>query len=158
MRILDTTGAERAETAETLADLGTLTPETIRTVHHEADSGTPEVGHYEVTVEYPATGGREVVWIVDTPAVPPTDEWWETETILRFVPYADAELASRRIAELTTQLRATDGEVLDALEAMFTAQTPADALAAVASAAETITETLAARRDLRARIAAIKEG
>lgn len=158
MRIIDTTGAERTETAEELAALGTLTPETINAVRHDADPGTPEVGHYEVTAEYPATGGREVVWIVDTPAVPPADAWWETETVLRFVPYADAELAARRIAELTAELRTTDGEVLDALEALFTAQTPADALAAIAAAAETITETLAARRDLRARIAAIKEG
>lgn len=156
MRILDENGKELIESAE-LHETGRLARETIQTVFHEAVAAVEEIGHYETTAEYP-NGGREGQWVVDTPAVPPTDEWWETETILRFVPYADAELASRRIAELTTQLRATDGEVLDALEAMFTAQTPADALAAVASAAETITETLAARRDLRARIAAIKEG
>lgn len=157
MKILDMTGAERAESTEELAELGTLTPETIRTVYHAASPGVPEIGHYETTREYPATGGREVVWVVDIPGTPPTTEWWEEETILRFVPYADAELTARRIDALTDDLRATDTAVLDALETLLTADSPTALIAALTAAGAEISETLAERSALRARIAQLKE-
>lgn len=157
MRILDMAGAERAESAEELAELGTLSPETIRTAYHAADPGIPETGHYETLREFPATGGREVIWVVDTPGTPPTAEWWEEETVLRFVPYADAELSARRIDALTTALRATDPVVLDALEALLTADSPTALIAALNAAGAELADTLAERRALRARIAQIKE-
>lgn len=157
MRILDMTGAERAESTEELAELGTLTPETIHTVYHEATPGVPETGHYETTREYPATGGREVIWIVDTPGIPPADEWWETEDILRFAPFAASELAARRIAALTTELRSTDANVLDALEGLLAADSPAALIAALTAAGAELAEILAERRALRACIAQLKE-
>lgn len=150
MRILDENGKELIESAE-LHETGRLARETIQTVFHEAVAAVEEIGHYETTAEYP-NGGKEVQWVVDTPAVPPTDEWWETETILRFVPYADAELASRRIAELTAQLRATDGEVLDALEALLGCTTLEGFLSVMLAAAGSLKETLDARAALRAEI------
>lgn len=149
MRILNLDGTERAETAEALAPLGTLAPETINTVYHEAEPGTPGAGHYETVAEYPG-GGRDVVWVVDDPGVPPTEAWWETEQILRFTPFTDAEVKARQIETLTAQLRAADAEMLDALEALMACD--------LAAAGGTVAQLAAQRSALRETIAALKEG
>lgn len=150
MRILDENGKELIESVE-LHETGRLARETIQTVFHEAVDAVEEVGHYETTAEYP-NGGKEVQWVVDTPAVPAAEAYWETEDILRFVPFTDAEIVARRIAELTAQLRATDGEVLDALEGLLSCTTLEGFLSAMLAAAGSLKETLDARAALRAEI------
>lgn len=91
MRILDENGAVLdSPNLET----GYLLPEKRLIAHHPAQPGTEEVGHYEVTAEYP-NGGKDVQWIVDIPGVPAKDAWDEYEDILRFIPYSPEELAER---------------------------------------------------------------
>lgn len=155
MRILDESGRELVESAQ-LHETGRLARETIQTVFHAAVEAVEEVGHYETTAEFP-NGGREVQWVVDTPGRAAAEAYWETEDILRFVPYTAAELAARRITELTAELRGTDTNVLEALEGLLAATTPTDFIASLMAAAEKLKDTLAARAALRERIAQIKE-
>lgn len=73
-----------------------------------------------------------------------------------------AQEAARELAEsiaaLTARLRATDSTVLEALEAIFTATSPAELITALASAAEGLKDTLTSRAALRAEIAALTAG
>ena len=69
---------------------GWLRDET-RTIHHEAVQGVKEVGHYETVFEYD-NGGKDVVWVVDTPGVEARDEWYETQVCQVYVPYTQEEL------------------------------------------------------------------
>lgn len=150
MRILDENGKELIESVE-LYKTGRLVRETIQTVFHEAAEPIKEIGHYETTAEYP-NGGKEVQWVVDTPAVPPMEAYWETESIFRFIPYTDAEMAAHHIADLTAQLRATDTTVLEALEGLLGCTTLDGFLAAMLTVAGVLKETLDARAALRAEI------
>ena len=92
MRILDINGEERTDAD---SELGRTEEETIVIAHHEAVEAVEEVGHYEVIAEYP-NGGRDVAWVVDVPGVEAAPAWDETETILRFTPYTEEELAARQ--------------------------------------------------------------
>lgn len=64
---------------------------------------------------------------------------------------------ARRIADLSAELRGTDASVLEALEGLLTATTPADFIAALTVAADGLKDTLAARTKLRERIEALKK-
>lgn len=150
MRILDENGSELTGSAE-LQERGRLVQETIQTVFHEAVEAIEEVGHYETVAEYP-NGGRDVQWVVDTPGRKAAAEYWETEEILRFVPFTDAELAAHQIDALTAQLRATDTAVLEAVETMLGCTTLEGLLAAMLTAARNLKETLDARAALRSEI------
>ena len=48
--------------------------------HHPAVEAAAETGHMETLEEYPATGGRDVRWVVDTPGTDAREAWDEEET------------------------------------------------------------------------------
>lgn len=62
--------------------------------HHPAVEAAAETGHMETLGEYPATGGRDVRWVVDTPGVDAQEAWDEEETYTEYVRYTEEELAA----------------------------------------------------------------
>ena len=90
MRILDENNVEI--TAPDLT-LGHLVEEEVFVAHHPAVEEVPEQWHYETIKEYPG-GGKDVVKVVDVPGVEAKDAWDEYETIKRYVPYTEEELAA----------------------------------------------------------------
>lgn len=114
MRILDMNGIELDS-----PDLsrGYLTEEEILIAHHDAVEAVQEQWHYEITAVY-HNGGKDVAKVVDVPGVAAKDAWDEYETIQRYIPYTEEELAAQaeatnkeknllaRVAELEEQLAA----------------------------------------------------
>ena len=90
MRILDENNVEI--TAPDLT-LGHLVEEEVFVTHHPAVEEVREQWHYETIQEYPG-GGRDVVKVIDVPGVEAKDAWDEYETIKRYVPYTEEELAA----------------------------------------------------------------
>lgn len=90
MRILDENNVEI--TAPDLT-LGHLVKEEVFVAHHPAVEAVREQWHYETVYEY-LNGGRDVVKVVDVPGVEAKESWDEYETILRYVPYTEEELAA----------------------------------------------------------------
>ena len=90
MRILDENNVEI--TSPDLS-LGHLVEEEVFVAHHPAVEEVPEQWHYETIQEYPG-GGKDVVKVVDVPGVEAKDAWDEYETIKRYVPYTEEELAA----------------------------------------------------------------
>ena len=90
MRILDENNVEI--TAPDLT-LGHLVEEEVFVAHHPAVEEVPEQWHYETIKEYPV-GGKDVVRVVDVPWVEAKAAWDEYETIKRYVPYTEEELAA----------------------------------------------------------------
>lgn len=62
--------------------------------HHPAVEAAAETGHMETLEEYPATGGRDVRWVVDTPGADAQEAWDEEETYTEYVRYTEKELAA----------------------------------------------------------------
>lgn len=62
--------------------------------HHPAVEAAAETGHMETLEEYPATGGRDVRWVVDTPGTDAREAWDEEETYTEYVRYTEKELAA----------------------------------------------------------------
>lgn len=62
--------------------------------HHPAVEAAAEMGHMETLEEYPATGGRDVRWVVDTPGADAREAWDEEETYTEYVRYTEEELAA----------------------------------------------------------------
>lgn len=62
--------------------------------HHPAVEAAAETGHMETLGEYPATGGRDVRWVVDTPGTDAQEAWNEEETYTEYVRYTEEELAA----------------------------------------------------------------
>ena len=62
--------------------------------HHPAVEAAAETGHMETLGEYPATGGRDVRWVVDTPGTDAQEAWDEEETYTEYVRYTEEELAA----------------------------------------------------------------
>ena len=91
MRILDSNNHELTNPDLTL---GHLQEEEIFIVHHEAVEAVEEIGHYEVVDEYP-NGGKDVEWVIDVPGVLAKEEWDEYETIQRYIPFTEEELAAK---------------------------------------------------------------
>ena len=52
--------------------------------HHPAVEAAAETGHMETLGEYPATGGRDVRWVVDTPGADAQEAWDEEETYTEY--------------------------------------------------------------------------
>ena len=90
MRILDLNGME-LENPD--LSLGYLTEEEILISHHEAVEAVAEQWHYETVAEYP-NGGKDVAKVIDAPGVKAQDAWDEYETVQRYVPYTEEELAA----------------------------------------------------------------
>ena len=110
MRILDLGGME-LENPD--LSLGYLTEEEILISHHEAVEAAAEQWHYETIAEYP-NGGKDVKKIVDIPGVEAQDAWDEDETIQRYVPYTEEELAAMEEARnKPTQQDDVDAMMID---------------------------------------------
>ena len=62
--------------------------------HHPAVEAAAETGHMETLEEYPATGGRDVRWVVDTPGADAQEAWDEEEAYTEYVRYTEEELAA----------------------------------------------------------------
>lgn len=62
--------------------------------HHPAVEAAAETGHMETLEEYPATGGRDVRWVVDMPGTDAREAWDEEETYTEYVRYTEEELAA----------------------------------------------------------------
>ena len=90
MRILDENNVEITVPDLTL---GHLVEEEVFVAHHPAVEAVREQWHYETVYEY-LNGGRDVVKVVDVPGVEAKDAWDEYETIKRYVPYTEEELAA----------------------------------------------------------------
>ena len=90
MRILDENNVEI--TAPELS-LGHLVEEEVFVAHHPAVEEVPEQWHYETVNDYP-NGGKDVVKVIDVPGMEAKDAWDEYETIKRYVPYTEEELAA----------------------------------------------------------------
>ena len=110
MRILDLNGME-LENPD--LSLGYLTEEEILISHHEAVEAAAEQWHYETIAEYP-NGGKDVKKIVDVPGVEAQDAWDEFETVQRYVPYTEEELAAMEEAHnKPTQQDDVDAMMID---------------------------------------------
>ena len=90
MRILDLNGME-LENPD--LSLGYLREEKILIVHHEAVEAVEEQWHYDTVAEYP-NGGKDVAKVIDAPGAEAKDAWDEYETVQRYVPYTEEELAA----------------------------------------------------------------
>ena len=90
MRILDENNVEI--TSPDLS-LGHLVEEEVFVAHHPAVEAVREQWHYETVYEY-LNGGKDVVKVIDVPGVEAKDAWDEYETIKRYVPYTEEELAA----------------------------------------------------------------
>ncbi len=154
MRILDRQNNE-IELTEEEKELGHLMKETINTVFHEAVPAVEEEGHYETVAEYD-NGGKDVAWVVDTPAVPAAKEYWETEDILRFIPFTAEERFRIQSAKLKEKLAESDRAFVEAFEGLLNALDGATAVNFAARFlswyADTLTElkdTLTERAQIR---------
>lgn len=112
MRILDENGVEMQAPDLTK---GYLREDSLFIKRHEALEAAAEQGHYETVREYPG-GGKDVIWVVDTPAVEAREAYDEYEQILRYVPFTQMERNKRRIQELKENLFRTDYHILKAAE------------------------------------------
>ena len=72
---------------------GRLVEERLFISHHPAVEAAAEQWHYETVAEY-LNGGKDVAKVIDTPGVEAKDAWDEYETIQRYVPYTEEELAA----------------------------------------------------------------
>lgn len=93
MRIVDVNGIELYDPN---LNLGYLIDDKILIAHHDAVEEVPEQWHYEVTMEY-SNGGKDVMKVVDVPAVCAEQAWDEFEDVQRYVLYNEEEL--KRIEE-----------------------------------------------------------
>ncbi len=125
MRILDENNIEMEKHDHAK---GYLKKDSLFVCHHAAVEAVEEVGHYETVKEYP-NGGKDVKWVVDTPAVEAKEAWDEYEEILRFVPYSEGEIAIKRIGELKQNLQDTDYNILKIVEGATTLQKCAEVIA-----------------------------
>ena len=110
MRILDLNGME-LENPD--LSLGYLTEDKILIAHHEAVEAVEEQWHYETVAEYP-NGGKDVAKVIDAPGVEAKDAWDEYETVQRYVPYTEEELAAMEEARnKPTQQDDVDAMMID---------------------------------------------
>lgn len=120
MRIFDE--SKKTELKDYDKDMGKLVRDKLFIAHHSAREASEEVGHYEVICEYP-NGGKDVKWVVDSPAVTACEEHDEYEDILVFVPYTERELevkaAKKQIAELKRKLSETDYQAIKFAEGVL---------------------------------------
>lgn len=97
MRILD---KKNVEFKSPNMKKGKLREDKIFVKHHKAIEAVAEQGHWETIAEYPS-GGKDVRWHVDVPAVEAKEAWDEYEDVLRYEEYTEEELDVMRKAPLT---------------------------------------------------------
>lgn len=107
---------------------GYVVEENIFVRHHEAIEAKLETGRYEIVKEYP-NGGKDVEFVIETPAVEAKEAWDEYETIKRFVPYTAEEIMHLRIGELKGFLLETDYNILKIVEGAATLKECAEVIA-----------------------------
>lgn len=100
MRILDENNVELQSPD---LSIGRLVEEQLFVAHHPAVEAVAEQWHYETIAEYP-NGGKDVKRVVDVPGVEAKDAWDEYETIQRYVPYIDEELAEHNRPTLASRV------------------------------------------------------
>lgn len=125
MRILDENNIEIKEPDFTK---GYLKPDSLFVRRHEAKEAVEEVGHWVTVREYP-NGGKDVDWVVDTPAEEAKEAFDEYEDIQRYVLFTESELATRRIEELKQMLFDTDYHILKIVEGASTLKDCAEVIA-----------------------------
>lgn len=118
MRIIDQNDIE-LQNGSIDSTKGYLKRDSLFIRRHEAVEAVEEQGHWETIKEYP-NGGKDVEWVVDTPAVEAKEAWDEYEDVLRFIPYTTKEFAVRRIEELKRNLADTDYNILKIVEGAAT--------------------------------------
>lgn len=89
MKILDQNGKEIANPDLTKGHLET---EKIIIAHHDAVPASPGVSHIEVVKTYD-NGGKDVMRVWDEKPQAAKEAYDETETIQRYIPYTELELA-----------------------------------------------------------------
>lgn len=89
MKILDQNGKEITNPDLTKGHLET---EKIIIAHHDAVPASPGVSHIEVIKTYD-NGGKDVMRIWDEKPQAAKEAYDETETIQRYIPYTELELA-----------------------------------------------------------------
>lgn len=89
MRILDENNVELQSPD---LSIGRLVEEQLFVAHNPAVEAVAEQWHYETTATYP-NGGKDVAKVIDVPGVEAKEAWDEYETIQRYIPYTEAELA-----------------------------------------------------------------
>ena len=104
--------------------------ERIEIVHHDAVDGVSGVGHYETVAEYP-NGGKDVIWVVDVPAILAVDAYDEekvTQTYVLYTPEELAEIEANKTPTLDERLTAVEavvkgtpsyGELLEAVNILL---------------------------------------
>ena len=94
-------------------------------INHAAVEGQDRKGHYETVKEY-ASGGRDVVFVEDQPAIEARPAYTEKLDILVYVPYSEAELKSNKITHdvraLKNNLTKTDYKLFKYMEGELTAE------------------------------------
>lgn len=90
MRILNEFGDEITNPD---LSLGFLKEEKIFVANHPATDAVVEQWHYETIAEYP-NGGKDVVKVIDIPGADAQEAWDEYETVQRYIPYTEEELAA----------------------------------------------------------------
>ena len=88
-----------------------------------------EKWHYEVIAEYP-NGGKDIEKVIDIEGKDYIPAHTESEDILVYIPYTDAEIAKiaavREIAELKQELSETDYQAIKYAEGVLSAEEYAD--------------------------------
>lgn len=88
-----------------------------------AVKGVKEEGHFVIIARYP-NGGKDVEYVIDTPAVQEVAEHVEKETVVVYVPYTEEELrrrtAQRQIDDLKRNLSETDYKAIKYAEGIIT--------------------------------------
>lgn len=81
-----------------------------RTIHTDAVEAVEEKYHYETIREYPETGGRDVVRIVDVPGVEGREAEDAVEEYYLFTPYTAEERETQREPTLSERCAALEKE------------------------------------------------
>ena len=100
---------------------GYLKADKLFIAHYEAIAPVDAQGHYETIAEY-ENGGKDVEWVIDTPATEGRAAYDEFEDIQVYIPYSEAELAAKEIAELKAKLTATDYKAIKYAEGALSAE------------------------------------
>lgn len=87
--------------------LGYLEPDRLFVAHHEAVEYVPAKGHYVTVKEYPS-GGRDVKFVEETPAVEAKDAYDEYEDIEIYIPFTAEELLTIKRNDRAILLSAFD--------------------------------------------------
>ncbi len=89
------------------AEMGKLVPDRLLIAHHNEVLPVAEQAHYEVVCTY-ENGGKEVVKVIDVPAIKGRAAYDEYEDIYVFLPYNEAEKKERLRALRPALLTAFD--------------------------------------------------